>query len=401
MLRAVVSHAEVVAGVASRFVSEPIDATEWWFVRRGLPHAIPGYSAREDVWTRAWPFLVLVLFVQLFSTFGDRFTGWTQAAVFVAGVGVLVGAFVVVNLLRGRRWSRVPDDIGELELAAFVLVAPVLTLLLTDRGWGGALLVAAVNVALLGIVYLVTSYGLVPALRVGLLQSVRQLRTVAQLVARGLPLLLLITVFVFLNAEMWQVAHDFPPAFYAISVGLLVAVALAFVALRAPREVDELASFATWDECAQLVDETDAPVRAELAALHGAPPEPDVGRVERINIGLLLTISDVVQTLLVGIAAGLFYVVFGALAVRRDTLLAWTAADEVDPLLTFEMLGNEVVLTWEHLAVAGFVASFSILQFAVTTVTDSKYRDEFDDEVADEVRRVLAVRAVVRATRPA
>lgn len=383
--------------LTSPSVSEPIDATEWWFVRRGLPYAIPDYSAREDVWTRAWPFLVLVLFVQLFSTFGDRFVGWTQALVFFAGIGVLVGVFVLVNVLRGRRWSRLPDDIGELELLGFAVVGPILTLVFTSRGGLGALLVFSLNVVLLGLTYLVTAYGLLPALRVGFVQSVRQLRTVTQLVARGLPLLLLITAFIFLNAEMWQVAQDFPPVFFAISVGLLVVLAMAFLGLRVPKEVDDLARFETWTECLDLVRQTDAPIASDMPELHGTPPAPEIGRLEAINIGMLLSISQAVQTLLVGVIAGAFYVVFGMLAVRRETILQWTTVEMLDPIVAFQLFGDEVVLTWEHLAVSGFVAAFSVLQFAVASITDSAYRDEFYDDIALDVRKVLAVRAVVRA----
>ena len=378
-------------------VQDVIGATEWWFVRRGLPHAIPDYSAREDVWTRAWPFLLFVLFIELFASFGDRFEGWAQAGVFAAGIGLLVGAFVVVNLLRGSRALRRPDDIGIGELAVFALVPAVLPLWFSDRGWSGALVVVVVNLAVLGIVYAVTSYGLVPALRVGFFQAFHQLRTVTQLVARGLPLLLLITAFVFLNAEMWQVAHDFEPAFFAICVGFMMLLAFGFLALRVPKEIDELARFDSWTTCRRLAQSTDAPIADHLPELAGGPPEPDLTRVELTNVGILLTISQAVQTLLVGAISGVFYVGFGLLAVRRDTILQWTTATELDPLLDVEFLGGGVVLTWEHLAVAGFIAAFSVLQFAVASVTDAAYREEFYDDVAGDVRRVLAVRAIVRA----
>jgi len=378
-------------------MQDVLGATEWWFVRRGMPHAIPDYSAREDVWTRAWPFLLFVLFVELFASFGDRFDGWAQFGVFVAGAGVLLGAFVIVNVLRGRRAFRLPDDIGIFELAAFVVAPAAIPLWLTDRGWTGAALLVGVNLFVLGVSFVVTSYGLVPALRVGVVQAFRQLRTVTQLVARGLPLLLLITAFVFLNAEMWQVAHDFPPAFFAICVGFMVLLALSFLALRVPKEIDELARFDTWDACCDLARATDAPIADYLPQLDGTPPVPQLSRVELVNVGMLLTISQAVQTLLVGLIAGVFYVGFGLLAVRRDTILQWTTAVELDPLLEFDFLGNELVLTWEHLAVAGFVAAFSVLQFAVASVTDATYRDEFYDDVAGDVREVLAVRAIVRA----
>ena len=256
----------------TRDVADSIDATEWWFVRRGFPNAIPDYSAREDVWTRAWPFLLLVLFAELFATFNDRFDGWAQAGIFVAGLGVFAGSFAVVNLLRGRRPTRLPDDIAEPELAVFVLAPAALQPLFTDRGWQGGLVVVVVNLVILGLAYVVIGYGLVPALRVGFFQAIRQVRTVAQLVARGLPLLLLITAFIFLNAEMWQVAHDFTPAFYAICVGFLLALAFAFLGLRVPTEVDSLAHFDSWDQACRLVDSTDAPVEVHRDRLTGTPP---------------------------------------------------------------------------------------------------------------------------------
>lgn len=377
------------------------DATEWWFVRRGLPHAMPDYSATDDVWTRAAPWLVFVLFVELFTSFGDRFSGWAQFGVFVAGLGVVVGAGVAINVVRDRRPLQRPDDIGVVELAAFVLVPALLPLWLGDGGWEGAFTVIVVNLFILGVTYVIVSYGLVPALRVGFEQSIEQLLTVTTLIARGLPLLLLITAFVFLNAEVWQVASDFPPAYYAVTLSLIAALALSFLALRVPREIDAVAAFDTWPECLRYIEASGAPVDlADVEAsidLDGRPPEADLSRFERINVGLLLTISQVVQALLVGAATAGFYVVFGLLAVRRATVLQWTTQTELDPITSFGFLGDEMVLTWEHLAVAGFIGAFSLLQFAVSSVTDISYRESFFVDVAANVREVLAVRAVVRA----
>ena len=381
-------------------VEDRAAATDRWFVRRGLPHAIPGYSATEDVWTRAWPFLLFILFVQAFASFGDRFTGWRQAAAFVAGLALLAGGFVVANVLRGRSARALPDDIAIPELAVFLFGPALIGLWFTNRGWGGAIALVLLNAFILAIVYAVTSYGLVPAFRVGLGQAIRQVRTITQLVARGLPLLLLITAFVFLNAEMWQVAHDFPPAYYAICVAGMVTLAFAFLALRLPKEIVGLARFDSWDECCELAAETDAPIGHLEPPADGKPPAPDLGRVERLNIAILLTISQAVQTVLVGIIAGAFYVLFGLLAVRTDTIEQWTTAGTIDPLATLGFLGDDIVITWEHLSVAGFIAAFSVLQFSVSSVTDAAYREEFYDDIVGDVRGVLAVRAVVRAARP-
>ena len=130
--------------------------------------------------------------------------------------------------------------------------------------------------------------------------------------------------------------------------------------------------------------------------LSGVPPAPDLPRVERANVAVALTISQTVQATLVGVTTATFYLVFGFLAVRRETLTQWTTNDSIDPVATFDFLGSQIIVTREHFAVAAFVGAFSVLQFAVSSVIDSSYRDQFYDEVAGDVREVLAVRAIAR-----
>jgi len=130
--------------------------------------------------------------------------------------------------------------------------------------------------------------------------------------------------------------------------------------------------------------------------LPGVPQPPDLPRVERANVTVALTISQTVQATLVGIITATFYLVFGLLAVRLETLTQWTTNDSIDPMATFDFLGSEIIVTREHFAVAGFVGAFSVLQFAVSSVIDSSYRDQFYDEVARDVREELAVRAISR-----
>jgi len=71
-------------------------------VRRGLPHLIEDYSVTEDVLTRTAPFLTLVVFVEVFLSFGDRWKGMGQALAFVGGLALVGGGFALVNRLRGR-----------------------------------------------------------------------------------------------------------------------------------------------------------------------------------------------------------------------------------------------------------------------------------------------------------
>jgi len=245
------------------------------------------------------------------------------------------------------------------------------------------------------VAYAVTSYGLFPALRVGLSQMISQFSQVVGLMARGLPLLLVFSVFVFLNAEMWQVAQDFHAWFYAIVVPGLIVLAITFVVLRLPKEIDSLHRFSSWEEICRIANATDAPIAAlRLAPCGERVDGKPVRGVKRLNLGLLLVVSQVVQVLLIGLIIAAFYVGFGLLAVRRTTIEQWTTEGVHELVPPWTILGAEVVLTWELLAVAGFIGAFSMLQFAVSSTTDSAMRAEFTQQAIDDVREVLAVQAV-------
>ncbi|MCP5029278.1 MAG: hypothetical protein GY929_23640 [Actinomycetia bacterium] len=373
-----------------------LDLVERWFVRKGVPHAIADYSAREDVLTRAAPFLTLVFFAEVFfGTFSDRLAGWAQAAGLAGGLMVLLAIGVLVNRVRGRRPFRPPDDIGSVELAVFVLAPALLPLLFANERLARVLIVVVGNLLILGLVYLAVSYGAIGLIRVGLGQAVRQVTHVFGLAGRSLPLLLLFTAFVFLNAEMWQVAHDFVPAYYFIVVGGIVVLAVAFLAIRAPTEVESLARFDDWDTVDHLCRATEAPI----VAFDDRPDRPapaQLSRDERINLGLFLLAAQLVQLFLIAGVIAAFYIGFGVLAVREDTILQWTTtetSETLDTIVSGGFLGARWVLTWEHLAVAGFISAFSLLQLAVASVTDASYREELGDGVRDDARSILAVRA--------
>jgi hypothetical protein len=348
---------------------------ERWFLGRGIPHFIEGYSVREDILTRAVPFLALVFVGEVFVTFGDRHRGWTQAATFVATSALLLGAAVVVNRIRGRRPFALPDDVGALEVALFVLVPPLGALIFGSEPVPEAIALLVANVVVLGLAYVATSYGLVPMSIWGVRLIRRQLDQIAAVIVRTLPFLLLFSVFFVLTAEVWQVADDLPGAYFGMVVGGMVLLGTLFVVLVTRADVDELNSFDSW----------------------AVAPLP---RRARVNVSLVLFVSQAVQILLVSAAVFAFYMVFGLLTVREGTLASWIgegALTDDDRIATIALLGNDVVLTRQLLIVAGFVATFAGLQFAVQVVSDANYRREFASDMASDVRQALAVRTVIAA----
>jgi hypothetical protein len=366
--------------------------TERWFVRRGLPHFIDHYRATTDVWTRAAPFLTVVFLAELAFSLDEDREGWDELLPLLGGLAIFVVAIVAVNRLRGRRPLQRPDRVGTPELAVFVFAPALLPALFSKDHLTDSLGAVVLNLVILAVAFVVTSYGLVPMTRWALGQMFRQLANVTDLMVRSLPLLLLFATFLFLTTEIWQVAADLEGPFFLMVLGMLFAAGTLFLVLRQRREVDEVARFATWADARACAAASPA---AEVAVTDLVdPPEPKpLGRRARINMALVLVFSQGVQIILVATVIGLFYVAFGLVAVSETTMTSWVGGD-LDVIGEVTVFGQPVVLTWDLLRVVGLVAAFSALQFTFSTLTDQTYREEFFDGMLTEMRGALATRAI-------
>ncbi|MGI9614864.1 MAG: hypothetical protein ACR2QO_18280, partial [Acidimicrobiales bacterium] len=372
-------------------------AVESWFLHQGLPHLIDGYKATTDVFTRALPFLLLVFLFNVFGAFGDRFTGWSQAGVALISFVIILGAGVLVNLARGRRPFRPPDRVGIPELVVFTIAPAIPPLLFGTRRFLAAEGIVAANLAVLGLVYLVVGFGLVPTTVWAARQTFHHLSQLLTLMGRALPFVLVFSAFLFLNAELWQVANGFTPLAFWVTVGILAGVAVLFVALRIPREIAEIARFRSWYEVHDIASKAESPLIDRDPEDFDGNCEPPLSRPDRLNVLLVVLFNLGLQIVLVSVVIGLFYVVFGVFAVREDTIVAWTSLDELgdrEILGRTTLFGTDLVVTVVLLRVVGFIVAFSALQFALAAVTDATYREEFFDEVTLEVRQALAVRAI-------
>ena len=374
------------------------DRCERWFVRRGLPHLIDDYTATDDIFTRMAPFLAGVVFLEFFLAFGDRWTGWSQAVAFLGGIAALVGGVVLVNRIRGRRSFQLPDDIGVWELALYVSL-PIVPTVIGSQGSAGENVVSVVafNLVLLAVSYVVTSWALIPMMRWSFGQVRRQVTDVANLAMKSLPTLLIFSAFIFINAEMWQVANDFTLPLFGMVMLLLVGIGGIFIFVSVRRLTVDLAHFSAWGDvrprCANTPVEEIIPADDEPA-----PDTPPLVRRAEWNVNLLLFVAQGIQVLLVSLVITTFYVVFGLLTVREETLLQWTTVGELtyerDWAVDIAIFGTDLILTRQLLLVALFIGMFSGLNFAVQVITDDTYREEFIADMTTEVRDALAVRAV-------
>lgn len=378
--------------------AELIAVTEHWFLARGIPHFIEDYRASENVLTRALPVLALVFLVELLGAANLEWAWWINVGALVAGAAVAVGLWAAVNAARGRRWSQLPDTMGPVELAAFVVIPAVLPLLFGAQ-LRAAAVTAVVNVVLLGAIYLILSYGLVPMTRWAIVQTTKQLGAVAGLFGRALPLLLLFTVALFINTEVWQVAASLDGFLFWTTVAFFVSAGTLFLALRLPGELHRLRDQLTGDALVEACEET--PMAAEAVRLEadGAVEPVPLGRRQQGNVLLVLFFSQAVQVLLVSVAISVFFFVFGLFAIRPEVIAAWLGDIGHDTLATWELFGRQIELTRALIHVAGFIGALSGFYFTVYVITDATYREEFFTEIVADVRQSLAVRNVYLALR--
>jgi len=346
-------------------VDDRIPELERAFRRAGVPNLIEDYSASEDIFTRALPLLTLVFLLELLNALNLDWPWWGNVLALVGGVGMVVLGFGVVNRSRGRSFFSIPRRVGAPELVAFV-VLPALLPLLFGGQWRSALVTLVGQLVLLELVYLVIAFGLISILRWAGRRFVSQLRASLVLMVRALPLLLFFALVTFFTNEYWQMFATVSNDRFAIVLALFLALGSAFLLVRIPSNVRSLER------------ESD---------LGGHP----LRRGQRINVGLVIFVSQALQVLFVASAVWLFFVVFGSLLVSKEIQSSWIGS--AVEYLRLPVAGERLHLTHQLLRVATGTAAFSGLYYTVAMVVDSNFRDEFVTRITEQMRETFVLRA--------
>jgi len=346
--------------------AEEVAAYERQFRRAGLPMFVEGFSASTDVFNRATPLLGLVFIAEILGAGQLDWPWWQNALALCGGVVFLLGAVALLNVAQGRPARAIPSRLGKTELAAFVILPAPLPLIFGGQ-MGSAATTVAANLLILFLIYAVFVFGLLSILRWVFARLAGQLASSLALLAKAVPLLAIFALLSFTTEEMWDIFGTVTDFAYVAVIGLFVVLGTAFLAVRVPRE-------------------------ARRIEREACPDGPRLRRGQRFNVGLVLFVSQAVQVLIVSLTIGAFFVAFGMLAIGEPVRIEWLG-DGGQVLLTVSIFGEDFELTEELLQVAGGLAAFSGFYFAVAMLTDSTYREEFLEELTDEMRTSFKSRA--------
>ncbi|MFZ9563645.1 MAG: hypothetical protein ACO3AT_00525 [Ilumatobacteraceae bacterium] len=363
---------------------------EGWFIGRGVPHFIVDYSARTDIWTRAIPLLILAYLAGGLNAL--NLADWSAGRNIVAGgvtIAVLVLGWAITNLVLRRPFWSIPTEVGRPELAAFV-IGPVVPSAIFGQ-WGDAAQALIEGVVILGAIYLLAAFAVGQLIAWAIRASLKQVRMLGRLLVRALPQLLLFTVFLFINAEVWQVAGTLFGLPYFIGLVIFFILGAVFVLSGIPKMLDDLDDFSSSEEIARLIVDTPAD-GLPVPDIHERP----LGRGEKLDLILVSTFNQAVQVTFVAIVLTGFFVTFGFIAIPLDTQIGWMSADTTNVFFTLTISDRELVMTESLIRVAGFLGAFIGMYFTVVLSTDDKYKNDFAEDTAPEIHKSLAVRLVYR-----
>jgi hypothetical protein len=367
---------------------ERLRQVERWFTARGVPQLVQGYRSEARLDARAAPLIGLWLAVA---------TVWIER-LRPDGTPDLVGtviALVVTGMVLGTLlWARKHPPFGTgakldlIDIGAIALVPAVVRAVLT-ASLNAGLKVPGFVLLGVGVIYVAVALGLPELSGWGLRHLRANLPHIAALVARTLPLLLILVVFLLFAAELWQVARALGLADLVAVTALLVAVGVILIVTQAGRQIRAVEQ-AGWDAVTTgLLADTPA---AELPRDAQPPPIRPLRPLERLNLVVLMLISQGVQSLFVALMLTAFLIALGMLAVPAALQETW-AGGPVRDLAAFVFLDSRRALSLELVIAATLLGGMCGLYFTGLALTDPTYRAESSLVLAD-IEQIMAVRSV-------
>ena len=317
--------------------SPEVAAAERWFIAHGLPYFVDGVRAHVHDGLRRRRLVAVLLTGLAIGAGVGAVVGWLAGDV---SIGVTVGSQVLIVVL---------------------------------------------------LVYGLTTLRAGAIARWALRRTLGSLGLLFPLVTRALPLLLLFVTFLFINTEVWMVSAELDGSVMWLTVLLFSAVAIGFLLVRLPEEMEVFDKDLDPERVAAGVRGT--PLEAAAAAYADDTDtviDTDLGGLQKANLVLVLLIAQAVQVLLLSVSVFAFFVVFGVLAMDPGVVEQWLGHPPQ------AVLGGSARLSRELVQVSVFLAAFSGLYFTVYAVTDELYRKQFFTTIVRELERAVSARAAYR-----
>lgn len=248
-----------------------------------------------------------------------------------------------------------------------------------------------VDASIVAVIFVCTATGIGSILRWAARMTYRNLASMGNLFLGALPVLLL-TVLVFFNSPVWSMASSITRGRLWAALLFLYLIAAMFLISHTLNNIRPILR--------EDLTATDSAADRDRR-LAGTPFEdmPDrlrrvpLSRGERLNVGFVIALSQLVQILTVALVTGFIFMTFGLILLSPEVLEAWTQGGTSDG----EILGMILPIPNALIHVSMFLTALTFMYLAAKAVTDKEYRGQFLDPLLDDVRLTLAARDRYRA----
>jgi|GEM_PF-638324 len=386
-------------------------AADRWFREQGLPTFVPLRRWFTDLPRRVAPLVVWVTIiaflleatagetVELASGFLDADEWGVLALVLGAFAAASAVAWAGYLLLRGLL-RRIPRRHGTAVASAVIVLCLAALVVGGYASAPRAVVGPAVGaIATIAVCVLVTGMGGGALLSWASRLAVRNASAIGHMASIALPVILMLVVFSFFSAEVWQMATALQWGPLAL-VGLVVGSLATLVVLRV--------------SASELADDTRRPSPEERASLLQATPAAHLAgrpverhplrRLQRANLMLVMTFAQLLQALFFGALLCALLVVLGALAIPVGVVELWVGPGSPSQPLPVEPLvvgGAPLPITVNLVKTSVLLSLIAALPFVLSAVSEPRYRERFFDPILADMRRAVIVRdALLQSARP-
>lgn len=369
---------------------------ERWFVSKGVPQFIEGYSSEQRMDARAAPLIaawIVVWTVLLWASHGGLQLGIIAVGI-IGSLAFVAVSYALVSWFRGRSIGSLPAKFDLFDIALFALLPSVPAAVLAPARWDAVW--SFLNVLLgIGIIYIVIGFGLLELALWALKQLRTQLVHIVSLLARTLPVLLILVVFLLFAVELWQVAHSLHLIELVALLGLMLLIAGLLIVTTFRPEIQRLDAWDDWDA---LLDDARQTPAEPLTLVVRRPTDGShpLGWLQRRNLDFLVLVNQLLQSVFVALLVMAFLVAFGLLALPASVQEGWIG-EAVNVVTVFELLGEPRTVSAELLTVSALLSAIVGLYFTGLALTDATYRAEHFTLVVAELRSLNATRTVYLA----
>lgn len=366
-------------------------AAESWFLRHGLPAVLrPGALVRR-VWPRSAPALAAFAVVMANSVAIVLASGKhtididgtpTRTEWFVLGL-----LLVVLPIAAAVGWlvSRLDQPRRTVVSGASVVV------IYAGAIFGGVTAHDTVNLVadtvVIAVIFGCTASGIGSILGWSARVTWENLASVGNLFIRALPVVLL-TVLVFFNSYVWLMASLVSRARLWLALSFLFAVAAAFLVSSTMDRVRPILEPDAKKAEAKKAEDAESLAGTPFQDMPDRPRRVPLSRTERLNVALVLALSQIIQVLTVAIVTAAIFFVLGLILLSPELLAAWTRNGSADG----ELLGMTIPVPQSLIQTTMFLGALTFMYISARAIADADQRTRFLDPLVEDLRLTMVAR---------